>query len=472
MPGRGETPAPPPAIGVVPTMMGGARVPALAGHGLVRDAPPTVVGPGDTSRAVDPAARPLAACDAAMTRYAAGEEAAFAIVYDELSPRIYGYLVRQTRDSARAEDILQQTFLQIHRARGSFVPGAEVLPWAFAIARRLMIDSFRRGRREVLGGEGDAQDERPALDPAADDLVQAQELATRIRRELARLPETQRTAFELVKQEGLSLAEAAQVLGTTVSAVKLRAHRAYEALRAVLGDVLASGDDGEEGADMSPQLPRPNLRARVLAEARTEPAPTRAETRRSARRSRRSSRRCRRWSLAYLLGLPPARVAGAARGRDRRDRGSRRSPRRGARSRGAARCSAARAARSSASPSSRRSRSSSWAIVGDGARRGARARGGHVRGSTSRVLRAHARLRARSVPRVRVRPARADPVQPRALGAALGAAAGAWGGAMIDVHCAVTTVEHLALGHALPIVLVSALVGALVGARVFGLRAR
>jgi RNA polymerase sigma-70 factor (ECF subfamily) len=185
----------------------------------------------------DAPSRSLAACDAAMTRYASGDDAAFAIVYDELAPRIFGYLVRQIRDRARAEDVLQQTFLQIHRARGAFVPGAEVLPWAFAIARRLMIDGFRRGRREVLE-ETETRDERPALDPAADDLVQAQELATRIRRELARLPETQRAAFELVKQEGLSLAEAAQVLGTTVAAVKLRAHRAYEALRAVLGDVL------------------------------------------------------------------------------------------------------------------------------------------------------------------------------------------------------------------------------------------
>jgi RNA polymerase sigma-70 factor (ECF subfamily) len=173
-----------------------------------------------------------------MTRYASGDEAAFAIVYDELAPRIYGYLVRQTRDAARAEDILQQTFLQIHRARGTFLAGAEVMPWAFAIARRLMVDGFRRGRREVLE-DTEARDDRPALDPAADDLVQAQEIATRVQRELARLPETQRTAFELVKQEGLSLAEAAQVLGTTVPAVKLRAHRAYEALRAVLGDVLA-----------------------------------------------------------------------------------------------------------------------------------------------------------------------------------------------------------------------------------------
>jgi hypothetical protein len=63
-----------------------------------------------------------------------------------------------------------------------------------------------------------------------------------------------------------------------------------------------------------------------------------------------------------------------------------------------------------------------------------------------------------------------DPVHPRPLGAALGAAAGAWGGALIDVHCKVTTVEHFAIGHALPIVLLSVL-GALLGARVLGVRA-
>jgi len=66
------------------------------------------------------------------------------------------------------------------------------------------------------------------------------------------LPETQRVAFELVKEEGLSLAEAAQVLGTTVSAVKLRAHRAYEALRAVLGDVIDGGSPDERNEKAGP----------------------------------------------------------------------------------------------------------------------------------------------------------------------------------------------------------------------------
>jgi RNA polymerase sigma-70 factor (ECF subfamily) len=185
------------------------------------------------------------AADRAMDRYAAGDNAAFGEVYDEIAPRLYAYLVRQTRNSARAEDILQQTLLKIHVARGSFVAGAPVLPWAYAIARRLLVDSGRRGKREVLSadGEGPSDDVPASGQAAADDLVAARELAVLVRTELDRLPEAQRVAFELVKQEGLSMAEAAQVLGTTVSAVKLRAFRAYEALRAALGSRLPGGFD-------------------------------------------------------------------------------------------------------------------------------------------------------------------------------------------------------------------------------------
>jgi RNA polymerase sigma-70 factor (ECF subfamily) len=180
-----------------------------------------------------------------MERYASGDDDAFAEVYDALAPRLYGYLLRQTRDASRAEDLLQQTMLQLHRARDRFIPGAEVLPWAFAIARRLMIDAARKNKRELL--VSDLQEDDVALgastDPSADELVQAQQLAQRIELELRKLPANQRIAFELVKQEGLSLSEAAQTLGTTVAAVKLRAHRAYQSLRAVLGDAIADKDE-------------------------------------------------------------------------------------------------------------------------------------------------------------------------------------------------------------------------------------
>jgi RNA polymerase sigma-70 factor (ECF subfamily) len=173
-----------------------------------------------------------------MERYSRGDDSAFALVYDALAPRLYPFLLRQTRDRGCAEDLLQQTMLHIHRARDRFIPGAEVTPWAFAIARRLVVDGVRRGRRELLSADGEPSG-RASEAPGAEEWVHARELADRVQGALSKLPRSQRVAFELIKQEGLTVAEAAQVLGTTVAAVKLRAHRAYEALRTTLGDVLA-----------------------------------------------------------------------------------------------------------------------------------------------------------------------------------------------------------------------------------------
>lgn len=188
--------------------------------------------PGDAGRASP------SSLDLAMERYANGDDAAFAELYDLLAPRLYGYLVRQTRSAAVAEDLLQQTLLQMHRARGRFIPGAQVTPWAFAIARRLLIDGVRRRKREGISEPADGADldSLASTEPAADETVEAHEVASRLEARLATIPEQQRVAFQLVKQEGLSLAEAAEVLGTTVAAVKLRAHRAYTALRGARRD--------------------------------------------------------------------------------------------------------------------------------------------------------------------------------------------------------------------------------------------
>ena len=173
----------------------------------------------------------------AMDRYATGDEDAFSELYDLLAPRLCSFLLRRTRDRGRAEDLVQQTFLQMHCARRHFAPGAEVMPWAFAIARRLLIDGARKGGREVLVGDDDGHVlERADRSDPADSICARRRIARRIDEVLRRLPEAHRTAFELVQVDGLSMAEAAQVLGTTVMAVKLRAHRAYEALRERLGD--------------------------------------------------------------------------------------------------------------------------------------------------------------------------------------------------------------------------------------------
>ena len=180
------------------------------------------------------------AADVAMERYSNGDNAAFSELYDAIAPRLLGFLRKATRDHRDAEDLMQQTLLQIHRERGSFIPGARVIPWASTIARRLMIDSARRRRVEQrLFSDAPADEDRMTHElttatDAAEDLLLASRLEGRIQERLDALPETQRTAYQLLQQKGLSLKEAAEVLGTSVTAVKLRAHRAYAALRNVV----------------------------------------------------------------------------------------------------------------------------------------------------------------------------------------------------------------------------------------------
>jgi RNA polymerase sigma-70 factor (ECF subfamily) len=186
----------------------------------------------------------LSTVDDSMSRYAQGEGSAFAVVYDEVAPRLERFLRRHVREKTAIEDLVQQTFLQMHNARGTFIIGAEVMPWAFAIARRLMIDSGRKLRREE-SFEMDGDDLAARMAAAShgggavasgEDMLHAEEARARLAAAFVGLSEPQRSAFELVKTEGLSHAEAASILGTTVTGIKLRVHRAYLALRRALGE--------------------------------------------------------------------------------------------------------------------------------------------------------------------------------------------------------------------------------------------
>jgi RNA polymerase sigma-70 factor (ECF subfamily) len=177
-----------------------------------------------------------------MERYASGDESAFAEIYDSVAPRLYSYLLRRTHDATASEDLVQQTLLQMHGARGSFIPGSMVMPWAFAIARRLFIDRVRRTRRE-LPSESDSESEALVCSETAEDAAEARQLAARLSEELRRLPESQRVAFELLRIDGLSHTEAAAALGVTVNAVKLRAHRAYVALHTVIDTFFPTKSD-------------------------------------------------------------------------------------------------------------------------------------------------------------------------------------------------------------------------------------
>ncbi len=180
------------------------------------------------------------AADAAMDRYAAGDLAAFLPLYVALAPRVHAYILRQTHDRALAADVLQDTLVHMHEARASFVSGSRVTPWCFAIARRIVIDRTRQARREVLC-EPDAVEryDVPSREIAPDEECEMRELLEHARRQLARLPRQQLAAYQLVTREGLTLHEAAHVLGTSVGAVKLRVHRACQAIRSA----IRSGDD-------------------------------------------------------------------------------------------------------------------------------------------------------------------------------------------------------------------------------------
>jgi len=169
--------------------------------------------------------------DDAMDRYADGDAAAFSTLYEELAPRLLRFAARRLQSHVAAEDVVQQTFLHIHSARARFTRGAAVLPWAYAIARRLAIDLHRRHGREDLRADPVAVHREPSSPEAPDEQVHRMRSEAALRGDLGRLPPALREAFELLKLEGLSVAECAEVLGITRGMVKIRAHRATAALR-------------------------------------------------------------------------------------------------------------------------------------------------------------------------------------------------------------------------------------------------
>lgn len=162
-----------------------------------------------------------------MERYVDGDAAAFEVLYQRASPKLFGYILRLTRNRERAEDLLQVTFAKVHRARASYLRGAPVLPWFIAIARRSFLDERRSAkvRTEDLSQDGTLPEPRGEEEGLGDDVAEALERA------LDSLPEAYREAIILTKITGLSMAEAAEILGATPTALKLRVHRGYLQLR-------------------------------------------------------------------------------------------------------------------------------------------------------------------------------------------------------------------------------------------------
>lgn len=175
-----------------------------------------------------------------MRRYGRGEDHAFDPIYKVLAPRLYRFCLRLAQRKSDADDLLQETFLRLHRGRATYLTGANVLHWAFAIARSAMLDRLRYWRRrpEDLGAAGDVAEDYELRAPEGygpDVAALAHDLWHVITLELAKMSEKNRAAYVLLREEGLSVKEAAALLGTTADVVKQRAHRAYDQLRRAVG---------------------------------------------------------------------------------------------------------------------------------------------------------------------------------------------------------------------------------------------
>ncbi|MFI5181453.1 MAG: RNA polymerase sigma factor [Thermoanaerobaculia bacterium] len=177
------------------------------------------------------AGEPTSTLSELMAAYQAGDSMAFESLYAQLSGPVRGYLHALSRDAARADDLLQETFFHVHRARHTYDPSRSAKAWIYAIAHNVFL-MWRRGAGRLARHEGPAGEEMPDIPIPAE----AEGLGTRdlVRHALARLPGAQREALLLHHVDGLSFREVGEVLGTTALAAKLRAHRGMVELRSLL----------------------------------------------------------------------------------------------------------------------------------------------------------------------------------------------------------------------------------------------
>jgi RNA polymerase sigma factor (sigma-70 family) len=168
-----------------------------------------------------------------MAAYVAGDAKAFRVIFERYAPLLMRTMLRELYVREEANDLVQQTFLQLHRARADFDAGQKLKPWVFTIALNLKREYFRRKKRRPER----SLDAEAVLEPAVGALGAARVDARRtLARVMGEIPADQREVIELHWFDGLEFPEVALVVGASVSAVKVRAHRGYARLRQALGD--------------------------------------------------------------------------------------------------------------------------------------------------------------------------------------------------------------------------------------------
>ena len=187
---------------------------------------------------------------ALMLRVKQGDASAFAELVDKYKQPVMNFVYRMLRDLTEAEDLAQNVFLQVHKSAHRYEVSSRFSTWLFTIARNLCLNEIRRRSRhpaDSLETAHPEQEDQPArqfedqktfLPPQS--LLHG-ELETKIEEALSELPENQRTAITLCRQDELSYEDIARVLGCSVSATKSLIHRGRETLKQRLKPYLRTG---------------------------------------------------------------------------------------------------------------------------------------------------------------------------------------------------------------------------------------
>jgi RNA polymerase sigma-70 factor (ECF subfamily) len=164
-----------------------------------------------------------------MAGYQQGDFAAASAMVDRVGPQLHRFFAAQSASRADADDLLQETWLRIHKVRHTYRPGEPALPWFYARAaageRRL--EEMSREEAAIAGSRPPRHDLNALLAP---------------------LSASQREVIEMLKVAGMSLEDVARATSSTVGAVKQKVHRSYKKLRAELS---ALGFSGQQSGGVS-----------------------------------------------------------------------------------------------------------------------------------------------------------------------------------------------------------------------------
>ncbi len=184
-----------------------------------------------------------------------GDATAFELLLARYRSPVINFLYRMLQNRAVAEELAQEVFLRVYRARKDYKPTAKFTTWMFRIASNLALNAIRDGRTakaaEVAADETDEEDNFPVMQladrrPTVEQEMIEQDRAQAIRQAVEALPEKQRMAVLLHKYQDMDYAEIAKIIGCSESALKSLLFRAYETLREQLRPLVQPGSGTDE----------------------------------------------------------------------------------------------------------------------------------------------------------------------------------------------------------------------------------